>query len=424
MILVTLFSYRIAAQKNFSFTDTVANYFESVKKHTKLHKKLWNKDLYGPIMIVNPQTREIIANTHDLTGILQKSAKIYRGVLPAEINVANTSLKWSGKNWAMVMLPLPKDDHDVISLFIHELFHVHQPALGFNFFNTDNDHLDQLNGRIYLRMEMEALKKALQAISENDKIKHLTNAFTFRMQRYTLFPDAEKSENLLELNEGLAEYTGFASSSRNDRESTNHLVKSIENFQSKPSFVRSFAYHTTPVYGYLLSKTRKYWNKGITIDSNLTKYFIRSFQIIVPSNLEIVTDSISKLYNAKDIISYETARHEKTNLFIETCRQKYFAAPHFEIKFEQMQIQFDPGNIVPIDDIGTYYPNLRISDNWGILEVKNGALLSKNWDKVSLTMPTDIDNHTITGDGWRLQLKESYSVVRNNEGDNYFVDKK
>ena len=120
------------------------------------------------------------------------------------MNIANTSLHWSGKDWAMVMLPLPTKKQDRINLLAHELFHKAQPSLGFLLFNTENNHLDQKDGRIYLRLELNALKKAVRSSTIKEMNMHLTNALTFRKYRYSVYPKADTTENSLELNEGIA----------------------------------------------------------------------------------------------------------------------------------------------------------------------------------------------------------------------------
>jgi len=37
---------------------------------------------------------------------------------------------------------------------------------------------------------------------------------------------------------------------------------------------------------------------------------------------------------------------------------------------------------MPIENKGTVYPNIRVTDKWGILSVDSGALMSINWDKI------------------------------------------
>ncbi len=59
----------------------------------------------------------------------------------------------------MIMLPLPENKQKRIGLLAHESFHRIQPLLGFELNNTENNHLDQRDGRMYLRLELEALKK-------------------------------------------------------------------------------------------------------------------------------------------------------------------------------------------------------------------------------------------------------------------------
>src|ERR1019366_3640046 len=148
------------AQKILTFQDSIATYFNEIKIATKKNQILWNKNLYGPILLINPDTRQLYANYSDSAGFLKQTGKIYSGVLPSEIIFANTAINWSGRRWAMIMLPLPENKENRINLLAHELFHKAQPSLGFILFNTNNNHLDQKDGRIYLRLELEALKKA------------------------------------------------------------------------------------------------------------------------------------------------------------------------------------------------------------------------------------------------------------------------
>jgi hypothetical protein len=55
------------------------------------HQQLWEVNLYGPILLVNPTTRQLFANISDTAGILKQVGGIYYGILPNKINVANTA---------------------------------------------------------------------------------------------------------------------------------------------------------------------------------------------------------------------------------------------------------------------------------------------------------------------------------------------
>src|SRR5215212_4501865 len=123
--------------------DSCITYFQEIKQATQQNQQLWNKNLYAPILLVDPQTREIITNAQDPTATLTPYKTAFTGKLPNQVNISNTSLHWNGQHWAMIMLPLPKDKKARINLIAHELFHRAQSSLGFKAHNPDNPHLDE-----------------------------------------------------------------------------------------------------------------------------------------------------------------------------------------------------------------------------------------------------------------------------------------
>eukprot|EP01132_Coremiostelium_polycephalum_P019167 gene19167-22808_t len=345
-----------SGQEKQSLQKNIPIIFNEIKVETKKGHGLWNKNLYGPILLVDPKTREVFANQADTSGLLKYHGGIFSGVLPPNINIANTAVNFSGKRWAMLMLPLSQNKKDRINLLAHELFHTAQPSLGFVLYNPENNHLDQKNGRIYLRLELEALKKAVQCSTKKEVQQYLTNALTFRKYRHLQYPGSDTTENLLEINEGIAEFTGVIVSARTKKQQTEHFVNGLSTFLNNATFVRSFAYQTVPIYGYLLYAKNKNWNKEITIKTNLTDYFIRAFNITIPSNLKESVERLSNSDDGKMIIQQETAREEKTKKLIAEYKFKFIEQPHFEIQFEKMNVSFDPKNIMPIEDKGTVYP--------------------------------------------------------------------
>ena len=192
-------------------------------------------------------------------------------------------------------------------LLSREPVHRSQPVLGFQMSDTDNNHLDSRDGRIYLRLELEALRQALTAPTNSERSDHLANAIYFRKTRYSIFPGAVSSENMMELNEGMAAYTRLMMSGRNDAETISYFENKLTEFQQCPTFVRSFACLTTPVYGFILNIKDKNWNKQISDTTNLTSYFIRAFGLCVP--VILCPDCLSK-YGSEKIISEETKREE------------------------------------------------------------------------------------------------------------------
>ena len=407
-------------------SSKLSEYFNEVNRAATNHKALWNVNLYGPILLVDAKTRDVFANEKDSTGILVAGTGIFRGKLPNDINIANTSIRWNGKRWAMIMLPLPANRKERLNLISHELFHRAQPTLNLISINVDNNHLDKEHGRIYLRLELEALRQAVQSPSLEIASPHIINAMMFRKLRHQMYSDADSTENILELNEGLAEYTGLIMSERSRKEMVEHLMKSAMDFQQSKTFVRSFAYQTIPLYGFLMHNfVREFWNRDITSQSNLTVYFMRSFNVKIPIDIETYTSKVWLNYNGAQISQEEKKRQEDHARVINEMTTMFVKNPHLEIPLERMNISFNPGNLIPLENYGTVYPNLRITDNWGILTVEDGALLSADWSKVTVTIPEENSTRYVKGKGWTLELNsDNYVVVRDEASSNYYLRKK
>ena len=375
----------------------------------KENGQLWNYSLEGPIMLVNRDTRTIIANEKDDSGELFQKEAFYVGKLSESINIANTAFDWNGKRWTMVALPLPETKEERLNLLIHESFHRIQPIIDFDSLNeVQSNHLESKEGRIYLKLELEALKNALK--SDEPKM-HLQNALLFRKYRHQIFTEAKHSENSLEINEGIAEYTGSILSQRKESDLQNHYISQIDAFYNFPTFVRSFAYFTIPIYGYFMQQTDRKWNLLITDETNLTDFILNFFDVTQSKldNEKIML--IGDNYNINSIIESETEREIEREKLINNYKIIFLGDSVVSIGLENMSIGFDPSNIMPLDSFGTVYPNLRITDNWGILEVDScGALMSHEWNKVTISYPEFISDNLISGKGWKLMLNKSWKL--------------
>ena len=67
---------------------------------------------------------------------------------------------------------------------------------------------------------------------------------------------------------------------------------------------------------------------------------------------------------------------------------------------------------------------LPITDDWGILTVTKGALMSPAWNNVTVSIPTKTEEEKILGDGWTLELKHSFIVQKEDSTDHYILGKK
>lgn len=418
-IMLTLSTLAVGQSKQV-LTDTIATYFQELRAATKAHEQLWDMDLFDAILLVDPQTRQLYATHPDTLGVLSPCGSIFCGVYPAELNIANTAINWGGRRWAMIMLPLSPNRDERINLMAHELFHSAQPALKFTLGNPTCNHLDEREGRIYARLELEALKQAVRTEGE-ERSRHIADALTFRLYRQSLYKGATEAEDLLELNEGVAEYTGQVVA---DIANAEYFDRKIAHFYKNPSFVRSFAYETIPMYGYLLRQSKPYWNKELLAsDPKLTAYFTSAFNVVVPSDLTRAVAQASTRYATDAIVGEEKEREEKIRQQQAEYTRRFVDEPHLTIRLEKMNISFDPRRMFSLGDRGTVYPSLRLVDSWGILEASNGALMSADWRTITLSKPLTITPDKLSGDGWSIALNEAYRLHQDEQGGYTLVKK-
>ncbi len=401
--------------QNASPEQTAARLFREFSTQSALHADLWGRDLYGSVLLVDPNTRRVWANRPDTEGALTDRGDVYTGQLPPDIPIANTAMEWSGVEWAMILLPTLTSLDDVadrVNIMAHESFHVLQPALGFTLSGGENVHMDRKEARITFRMEMEALRKALTAANNRERDHHLTNAFLFRAHRRALLPGADKAENALEMNEGVAEYTGEASSGRAQEEKAAYFERRMDGILTAPSLVRSFAYATIAAYGWMLDDVRPGWNRRITAETDLTAFMIDEFGLTIPAPTERLVTLRAAEYGGEVIVAEEREREQRRQEQMERYVDLFVTRPHLTINLEAMQISFNPNNILSLEEHGTVYPTMYLKDNWGVLDVTGGgALMSPGWNAITLAMPFEQDGNVVRGEGWRLELSENYAVV-------------
>ena len=314
--------------------------------------RMWGRSLCGPIVFVEPATRAYVSRS--------ATGKIETGALPESIGIANTSVDWNGERWTMVMWPLPENTIARRALLAHESFHRIHPAT----VEKPNAHLDTLEGRWLMQLEWRALARALSG----DK-SAIRDAAAFRARRYELFPGAAEEEKALESNEGLAEYTGIAMAVPVVSERAPYLVKQLHNAESKPTFVRSFAYVTTPAWRTLGAK----WSAGN------------------PAGVE----EAAKRYDGEKLLAAERLRDEKKKAQLAQFKTRFIDGLHVTIALKHAQMEFNPNEAIPFPPHGTVYPTLTLRDDWGSLVVRNGgALIASDWSTV--TVPEGSSGYTLT----------------------------
>ena len=388
--------------------------------------RLWGHRLYGPMLFVDPETRFAVANQQDRENKLTAQGDVFTGTVPPELGVANTAVDWAGITWTMILWPLPEYRWERTSLMAHECFHRIQPALGIQpKGDILNGQLDARDGRIWLQLEFRALASALWSTGV-ERTRAIADALYFRAYRRSLFPGSAERENALEINEGLAEYTGVTIASRSNGEAMSRDETALQLAPQKRSFVRSFAYITGPAYGFLLDQSGQPWRPKIRANSDLSQLLAVAYHISVPPVTNAGALRREQAYNGDEIITLENDRAELREKAIADAKARLIDGPVLILPLgPNVQYTFNPNALMAIDDNTTVYPSTQITDEWGVLQVDNGALLVRDKGHlVRAQVPAPKDADSREGDGWKLDLKPGWKLEPGQRSGDWAVVKK
>jgi len=296
---------------------------------------------------------------------------------------------------------------------MHELYHRIQDDLGLPASNPPNNHLDTRDGRQWLQLEWRALRRALEADGAQTR-KAIEDALVFRLYRRSLFPNSDSNERGLEMNEGLAEYTGVKLRGSTEKESVAYLAKQLEAAESKQTFVRSFAYASGPAYGFLLDRVKSDWRRSLKPSNDLGTLARNLYAIELPADLKAEAEKRSAQYDGQSLSVSETDREIKRQKRLADHRARLIDGPILALPLsDKVSYGFDPNNVESLDGVGTVYPTLRVTDAWGILEVTRGALMileGARLSRVQVPAPVGPSARRVEGDGWTLELNNGWNL--------------
>jgi len=404
-----------AAQSPGIDTKLAKQYFQQLKQTSDRDGgKTWGLTLYGPVMFVDPRTGNIVANQADLEHKLVPQDGVFTGKLPSEISPANTAIDWAGVHWTMVMWPVAEFRQARERLLLHECFHRLQEKLGLPGRDAVNAHLDTLAGRIWIQMEWRALERALRQTGAA-RTTAIADALLFRAYRRSLFPDSAKNENALELNEGLAEYTGVKLSSADSQEAAVRADLILRQARNNPTFARSFAYISGPAYGALLDLSSKPWRVSVNPNADLGQLLQQCYGVRIHVSEAAAGAAVSR-YEGEEIVTVETQQEQRRTQQIAEARKKFLDGPVLILSLTaDVHYSYDPNNVIGIDASNTVYPTMRLVDAWGVLTVSNGAWLERDATghlvRARVPAPPDLSARPLKGEGWTLELTNGWEVV-------------
>jgi len=381
--------------------------------------RLWGVALYGPTLLVMPDTRAILANEPDKEGKLVEKDGIFTGTLPAEVNIANTSLEWGGKTWTMVnwAAVAEADPFSRNRLLIHESWHRVQPHTGIEPVMTANQHLDGLRGDILMKLEFIALSRALDTNATEAIRKHLSNALTLRACRQALFP--ANNEDRFERHEGMAEYTGLVLCGLPSGKLPAVAGKLLTRALGNDGLANSFAYVTGPAYGLLFDRLTPGWREEVKKGASLTSIGLRVTGLHPPADtvaLKAEADRLASFYHAGNMIASETEKDAKQQQLIAVYRHRFLEGDRLILRNDNLAMSFNPQEKLVSVGPGLVYPTMRLSGPWGIAAITGGILRSNDWQFFVLPAPATGATGEFSANGYTLQLKDGWEVVKAGDG--------
>ena len=398
--------------------------FESAKVASDLDRgRLWGVELYGPIFLVDPATRFVVADRADPEGALTARDGVWTGTLPAPINPANTAVDWSGTRWTMVMWPPPTIPHARNRLLIHEMFHRVQEDVGLPASNPTNAHLDSRDGRIWMRLEMRALAAALSAEGDARRAA-IRDALDFRARRRAQYPGAAADEDALERNEGMAEYTGLVLGGLPLPAIAHRAAVGLEQQEARDTFSRSFAYATGPAYGALLDAAGRPWRDALVGGASLVELLDAAY---ATDASRVPAEGRVAWYNGERVMAIETEREAERVAREAELRARLVDGPVLELApGSEFSFSFDPNDAVTLDGLGTVYGTTRVVDGWGVLEVESGGALFRRNEQgwitgVVVAIPPAAAGPPSAGEGWTLDLAAGWEIAPGARGGDWIV---
>jgi len=213
------------------------------------------------------------------------------------------------------------------------------------------------------------------------------------------------------MNEGLASYTGARLGTNSDSAAIASARSQLADAENDPTYVRSFAYATGPAYGLLLDAARPTWRKTLTRTDDLGDRLATAIAFHPESSTDSVIGRRARVYGGDSLRTVEELREQARQIRLQRARQRLVDGPVLVAPLVHANVSFDPANLMPLDSLGTVYPNLRLTDDWGILEAHRGALVSADWSSVRAPAPDSVGLGLVRGDGWRILLNPGWRAV-------------
>lgn len=397
-------------------------YFNNVEEICNLDNgALWGDNLYGHLMLVDVNTRRVFANLPDSAGLLKPRNGIYTGIYPSDKIISNFAVTFGNTLFAMAPLPEKEDNYRITARSLHGLFHCFQHRKGTDRQDYNPAHMNEPDARIWLKMEWKALEKAIKTESPIRE-QAIRDALIFRHTRREIYPNYIEDENLFENYEGLATFTYMLLACDNHDDFTITLLEYLHRIYNY-SFTHSYGFVHGALYSYLLHDYGFDFSSIETPGVDLAEILHKRIDITLPEVSRDIAGSLAVNYDIEMVRREEADRIERINEGLHRRTSSFTDKPVVYLSLESPSFIFEPEDIEPADTLGVIYKKLKVSDNWGKLNVsKGGCLVSPNLKFIRVpARGVKIDRNHITGDGWHIFLSENWRV--DEMDNNYYIRK-
>ena len=380
--------------------ELAKRYFEEAMKLCERDAgRLWGVSLCGPMVIFDPAT-----------GTRATSQPEPEGPPPRFPGFADGPVSWGGLRWfAFPLFMLSEKDADVRQqLMLHGLFHRIQPELGFmQGMQGDgfNEHLDTLEGRVWMKLEWRALRRAVES-SGSDRAEAIADALAFRLERRRRFPGAADNERRDEIREGLASYTGIAAWANSPAGARRAAAAAAAGGELQTSFVGNFEAASGPAYGVLLDDLLPGWRRQLRGTSDLGDLLASA--ISRPPTTDVAVAAAR--YDGATLRTEEEARDRAQQVRVAELRRRFVDGPVLTMPAGGSGTSDTTGS-VGIPGAGTvFFRNFTLSAKWGRLNANKGVLRSADGTTLSVPITGPLEGTTLRGDGWSATLNSGWVV--------------
>jgi len=301
---------------------------------------------------------------------------------------------------------LPEKDADVRQQrMLHGLFHRIQPELGFITDDGFNEHLDTLEGRVWMRLEWRALRRAVES-SGSGRAEAIADALAFRRERRRRFPGAADNERRDEIREGLASYTGVAAWANSPADAHRAAASALAGGEAQPAFVGNFEAASGPGYGVLLDDLLPGWRRQVRGTSDLGDLLASATNRPPATDVAVA----AARYDAARLRTAEEARDRAQQVRVAELRRRFVDGPVLTMPAAGSGTS-DSTGAVGIPGAGTvFFRNFTLSAQWGRLNANGGVLRAADGSTLSVPVTGPLEGTTLQGDGWSATLNSGWVV--------------